>query len=44
MELPSTTFKVFFLKNDKASLDRVKQQVQKYLNVSVLFFTPLDAV
>ena len=35
MELPSTTFKMFFLKNDTASLERVKNQVQKYLNVSI---------
>lgn len=32
-DLPNT-FKLFFLKNDKSSLEKVKGQIQKYLNVS----------
>lgn len=35
-DLP-TTFKMFFLKNDKSSLEKAKGQIQKYLNVSELF-------
>lgn len=31
-ELPSNTFKFLFAKPDKASLDRAKQQIQKYLD------------
>lgn len=34
LDLPSTSSKIFFLKNDKSSLDKAKGQVQKYLNVS----------
>uniref|UniRef100_A0A1B0CG91 Sorting nexin-25 n=2 Tax=Lutzomyia longipalpis TaxID=7200 RepID=A0A1B0CG91_LUTLO len=32
LELPSMTFKLFFQKNDKSSLDKAKGQIQKYLN------------
>lgn len=35
VELPSTAFKLFFLKNDRASLEKAKGQIQRYLNVSV---------
>lgn len=35
LDLPSSTFKMFFLKNDKNSLERAKGEVQKFLNVSV---------
>lgn len=33
-DLP-TNFKLFFLKNDKSSLEKAKGQIQKYLNVSI---------
>ncbi|XP_059619274.1 sorting nexin-25 [Phlebotomus argentipes] len=32
LELPSMTFKLFFQKNDKSSLEKAKGQIQKYLN------------
>lgn len=31
MDLPTNTFKLFFLKNDKSSLEKAKGQIQKYL-------------
>lgn len=34
LDLPSNTFKFLFGKSDKASLDKAKGQVQKYLDVS----------
>lgn len=33
LDLPSTAFKLFFIKNDKASSEKAKGQIQKYLNV-----------
>lgn len=38
LELPSNTFKFLFGKSDKASLEKAKQQIQKYLDVSFLKF------
>lgn len=35
LELPSNTFKFLFGKTDKLSLERAKQQIQKYLDVSL---------
>lgn len=35
LELPSTAFKLFVPKNDRALLERAKGQIQRYLNVSV---------
>ncbi|GAB0096436.1 sorting nexin-25 [Sergentomyia squamirostris] len=32
LELPSMTFKLFFQKNDRSSLEKAKGQIQKYLN------------
>lgn len=34
LDLPSTAFKIFFVKSDKSSLEKAKGQIQKYLNVS----------
>lgn len=34
LDLPSSTFKFLFGKTDRASLDKAKTQIQKYLNVS----------
>lgn len=34
IELPSNTFKFLFGKTDKVSLEKAKQQIQKYLDVS----------
>lgn len=34
LELPSNTFKFLFGKSDRASLEKAKQQIQKYLDVS----------
>lgn len=31
MDLPTNSFKLFFLKNDKSSLEKAKVQIQKYL-------------
>lgn len=39
LDLPSNTFKLFFLKNDKSSLEKAKGQIQKYLNVSYITLT-----
>lgn len=33
LDLPSTAFKLFFIKNDKSSSEKAKGQIQKYLNV-----------
>lgn len=33
LDLPSSTFKFLFGKTDRASLDKAKTQIQKYLNV-----------
>lgn len=33
IELPSTAFKLFLPKNDRATLERAKKQIQRYLNV-----------
>lgn len=38
LELPSNTFKFLFGKTDRASLEKAKQQIQKYLTVSIFFF------
>lgn len=35
LDLPSTAFKLFFIKNDKASSEKAKGQIQKYLNVRI---------
>ncbi|XP_037027852.1 sorting nexin-25 isoform X2 [Bradysia coprophila] len=32
VDLPSTAFKIFFIKSDKSSLEKAKGQIQKYLN------------
>lgn len=37
MDLPSNTFKFLFGKTDKVSLEKAKQQVQKYLDVRFFF-------
>lgn len=35
IELPSNTFKFLFGKTDKVSLEKAKQQIQRYLEVSL---------
>lgn len=35
LDLPSSTFKFLFGKNDKVSLEKAKQQIQKYLDVCI---------
>ncbi|KAJ6637054.1 Sorting nexin-25 [Pseudolycoriella hygida] len=32
LDLPSTAFKIFFIKSDNSSLEKAKGQIQKYLN------------
>lgn len=37
LELPSSTFKFLFGKTDKATLEKAKQQIQRYLDVREIF-------